>query len=257
MIKLKDILQEFEYGDKLMADPAYASSSGKWRSFMNRYYKDWEPDTDDEQKLFLAITDYLKSNVKSYLGRHRNVMKKLLALKQSGKFPHILDPLSAEDHVEGVYRGMSIPQSQLEDLIRSEKVKPYARQNWWEIPYNATISSRSMEAPILSVSSDPFKASNFALDNAKRGINADRYPIVAYSTYSKIADRAFMNPDFLDLFTSFNEKEYWLLDPSKGIPTSGILFPDIQYHPAAKLFADSNPELFDLIDRLAWTRPKL
>ena len=55
MIKLKDILKELEYGEKLFADPSYSTSSGRYQNLIKQMYDgETEPDTDEEKAMLEA-----------------------------------------------------------------------------------------------------------------------------------------------------------------------------------------------------------
>ena len=83
MIKLRDILAEFDYGRFLWADPAYASSSGKYRAFIEKAYKGaMELDDMEEAQLWTQLQYYLKHNQKDGLD-----------LKAFGQHPQLLQAL--------------------------------------------------------------------------------------------------------------------------------------------------------------------
>lgn len=91
MIKLTEILAEFEIGDKLFADIGNkAGPHARWKDWIKRLYApDYEPNTEDEDKLLTLLSAYLENPDSGDFSSALN-LKELLPLKK--KFPKILDP---------------------------------------------------------------------------------------------------------------------------------------------------------------------
>lgn len=111
MIKLKDILFEFEIGNTLLGDPTNLYKPEKWKELGIPF----EPNTDDERKLVHLMQKWItrpdKARKDSQLGE---MLKQLLPLKS--KFPKILDPSQGRNLYEGksLYRGTLLP---IEDVM--------------------------------------------------------------------------------------------------------------------------------------------
>lgn len=211
MIKLRDILAEFEYGELLWADPAYASSSSRYRRFIDHAYKGaLEKDATDEALAWMQLQNYLKLNQKDALDMR--TFTELAKLKS--RFPAILDPgLSAADQV---YRGMTLPLDQTAELVSDPKVMIVPRlKDWYYLaPIKRDIRSRS--EGFISVSADWAKAADFALGRSPIG----RWPIVTTTVYKDVAPNAFMNPEFLTTVGGHEEEEFWIL--GNTLPVVGI-----------------------------------
>ena len=94
-MKLEDIYEKLNVGDKLWADEGgVASLAKRWKGFIDKLYApDYEPNTDDEEKVLELLMNYFRTNKSGELGAY---LKDLLPLKS--KFPQILDPRS-QDYV--------------------------------------------------------------------------------------------------------------------------------------------------------------
>jgi hypothetical protein len=211
MIKLRDILAEYEFGKLLWADPAYVSSSGRYRRFIDKAYKGaLEKDATDEALLWMQLQDYLKLNQKDALDMR--AFSELSLMKK--RFPAMLDPgLSADDLA---YRGMTLPLDQTAALVSDPKVmiKPRHEDWYYLAPIKRNIESRS--EGFISVSADWDKASSFALGRSPIG----RWPIVTTTVYKDVAPNAFMNPEFITTIGGYKEEEFWILGST--LPVVGI-----------------------------------
>ena len=90
-MKLKKLLKEFEAGDKLFADRGNnAGSTTNWKNWIEKMYApDYEPNTEDENKLLTLLSAYLENPDSGDFSSALN-LKDLLPLKK--KFPKVLDP---------------------------------------------------------------------------------------------------------------------------------------------------------------------
>ena len=203
MIKLRDILAEFDYGRFLWADPAYASSSGKYRAFIEKAYKGaMEKDDMEEALLWTQLQYYLKHNQKD--GLDLKAFGELARMKDD--FPAILEPGLAPDDM--VYRGMTIPLEQALELVADPKVFVLPRSTDWYAAKPVVRNIESRSKGFISVSSDRRLAAGFVSTGRSY---PGRWPIITCTPYSAIADKAFMNPDFLTAVGGYEEQEVWVL----------------------------------------------
>ena len=129
-MKLKRLIKEFEVGDKLFADRG--NKAGPMRAWTNwietMYDPDYEPNTEDEDKLLTLLSAYLENPDSGDFGSALN-LKDLLPLKK--KFPKVLDPSvpsTARERAGGgstdlagyndhVWRGATMKLSTLQKLL--------------------------------------------------------------------------------------------------------------------------------------------
>lgn len=205
MIRLRDILTEFQYGEKLWADPAFASSSRKYRQFLDRIYNgELEPNTEEETAVFTAIKAYIINNDKDKL--RPEMIDDLLALKR--EFPDMLDPKTAATHVTDVFRGMTVAIDALPGLIeKATNVYSDIAEDWILLSGIGTdIQSRS-EGGFVSFATTLASAGSFAGGRSP----IDRWPVITRTPYPKVAKRALWNPDFLTTLAGYDESEIWLI----------------------------------------------
>ncbi|MGA0303254.1 MAG: hypothetical protein ACO3K3_04275 [Schleiferiaceae bacterium] len=224
MIRLRDLLREVEYGQKLWADPAFASSSAEYRRFLDRIYKgELEKDTEQELAVFMALKKYLQLNEKDRIDS--KMIADLMALRY--KFPGILDPESAEQRVDEVYRGMTVSIEALPGLIeraaRVSRVGTWIAGGEWIrlVAVDTDIESRS-EGGFLSFATDLRSAAGFSGGRAPAG----RWPVVTSTPYAKVAKAALWNPDWLTMVGGYEESEIWLI--GQRFPVQDLYI----YHPA-------------------------
>jgi hypothetical protein len=208
MIKLKNILKEFDFGEKLWADDAYGSSSGPYRSLIKRMYKgEYEKDTPEEMELWSAIKDYLKNADKDGVSSHRSDIKQLLSLKK--QFPLMLDPATKIKAGDTIYRGMT---GQLDKIVKyidqATSIEQYGGDSRWLMLRGvaATLRSRSDQG-FISATWKERQAKDFGIMNQKN----DRYPIVGMSAYGKVAGRSIISPKFATILSGYDEGEFWIL----------------------------------------------
>ena len=129
-MKLKRLIKEFEAGDKLFADRGNnAGSTTNWKNWIEKMYApDYEPNTEDEDKLLTLLSAYLENPDSGDFGSALN-LKDLLPLKK--KFPKVLDPSvpsTARERAGGgstdlagyndhVWRGATMKLSTLQKLL--------------------------------------------------------------------------------------------------------------------------------------------
>ena len=208
MIKLRDILKEFDFGDKLWADDAYGSSSGPYRSLIQRMYNgEYEKDTPEEMELWSAIKDYLKNAQKNAVSTRESEIKELLSLKK--RFPQMLDPATDISAGESIFRGMTADLDTIVKYIgQATRIHDWGMDSRW-------IMLRGVQATVISRNNQGFISatykSNTARDFAQMNQRDNRYPIIATSTYAKVANRSIIAPSFATVLAGYDEGEFWIL----------------------------------------------
>jgi len=209
-MKLEDIYEKLNVGDKLWAD-IEGEQREDWGKFISKLYApDFESNTDDEKKVLKALANYFRTNKSGELGVY---LKDLLPLKS--KFPQILDPQlqgyipAASEDTEWVsnggdyaWRGATMPLNQAQKLIRDAEYKhtPFFSNRGFVINQpNITYVSRG-ERGFTSFSSDLKGAIQF---KGKMGTDAVS---VIYGV-KKSNPNLVMNPDASDSISVFKENE--------------------------------------------------
>ena len=206
----RDIQERLDVGDKLWAD---VDGGGKksWNDFISKLYApDFEPNTEDEEKVLGLLMNYFRTNKSSGLEIY---LKDLLPLKS--KFPKILDP-QAQDYIPAAseetewvsnggdyaWRGATMPLSQAQKLIRNAEYKHtrmFSDRGFVINQPNITYVSRG-ERGFTSFSSDLRGAIQF---KGKMGTDAVS---VIYGV-KKSNPNLVMNPDASDSISMFKENE--------------------------------------------------
>lgn len=75
---------------------------------------------------------------------------------------------------------------------------------------NTQITSRGKKG-FLSATYDPQIATTFLSMNSGE---KNRWPIAAVTTYSELADKAIMNPEFIEIMGGMGEEEFWIVGSS-------------------------------------------
>ena len=222
MIRLRTLLQEFEYGKLLWGDPH--DSAPEYREFIAQVYKGaMEPDTTAELRVWDQLRGYLRSNKRGALDQ--DTLTQLMRLKR--RFPAILDPgLAASDRV---YRGMTMPVAELVELIQTPGITVTSLQtsayagayagDWFRLD-RVTRQIVSRREGFVSVTLDWIVARDFAHGNARRIGTENRWAIIADIPYAAVARRALMNPDFLAAAGGYEEREIWIV--ARSIPADVI-----------------------------------
>ena len=231
MIKLKNILSEFDFGDKLWADSAYGSSSGPYANLISLMYgKDgYEDDTREEMDLWSAVKDYLKDAEKDGVSRRRDDVKELLSLKK--RFPRMLDPRTDIGVSDTIYRGMTAELDQIIKYIsQATSIEQYQGQFRWLLlkGVRPTITSRSDQG-FISATWKQKQAQDFGIMN-QRGT---RYPIVAMSPYNMVANKSIIAPSYATMLSGYDEGEFWILGDT--MQSEGLLI--------------GNPEVYGVFHR--------
>ena len=206
----RDIQERLDVGDKLWAD---VDGGGKksWNDFISKLYApDFEPNTEDEEKVLGLLMNYFRTNKSSGLEIY---LKDLLPLKS--KFPKILDP-QAQDYIPAAseetewvsnggdyaWRGATMPLSQAQKLIRNAEYKHtrmFSDRGFVINQPNITYVSRG-ERGFTSFSSDLRGALQF-----KGKMGSDAVSVI-YGV-KKSNPNLVMNPDASDSISMFKENE--------------------------------------------------
>ena len=206
----RDIQERLDVGDKLWAD---VDGGGKksWNDFISKLYApDFEPNTEDEEKVLGLLMNYFRTNKSSGLEIY---LKDLLPLKS--KFPKILDP-QAQDYIPAAseetewvsnggdyaWRGATMPLSQAQKLIRDAEYKHtrmFSDRGFVINQPNITYVSRG-ERGFTSFSSDLRGAIQF-----KGKMGSDAVSVI-YGV-KKSNPNLVMNPDASDSISMFKENE--------------------------------------------------
>ena len=206
----KTIREKLNVGDKLWAD---VDGEGKksWNDFISKLYApDFEPNTEDEEKVLGLLMNYFRTNKSGELGVY---LKDLVPLKS--KFPQILDPRAqgyipaSSEETEWVsnggdyaWRGATMPLSQAQKLIRDAEYKHtpmFSNRGFVINQPNITYVSRG-ERGFTSFSSDLKGAIQF-----KGKMGSDAVSVI-YGV-KKSNPNLVMNPDASDSISMFKENE--------------------------------------------------
>ena len=226
MIKLKDILKELDYGKKLWADPTYNkfTNQDEYKTLLKKMYKDTSPDgyyletdTYEEEQLWYAIKSYIEEG-----GEPMNFkLRDLLSLKNN--FPQMLDPGLLINPGDKIYRGMTDTVNNVVEYIKkAEDIEWFGRIKQRSAKMvnrgkyillkgvNTQITSRGKKG-FISATYDPQIATTFLSMNSSE---KNRWPIAAVTTYSELADKAIMNPEFIEIMGGMGEEEFWIVGSS-------------------------------------------
>lgn len=230
MIKLIDLLKEFEFGEKLFADPddpiVSRGNSTEWTAFMRKVYNNnYESNTNDETYLLNAIKTYLNSSDKKDITP--DMLKDLLTIRN--KFPNILMPPS---HITTLYRGMTMDMNSLIKIVQdATEIKKEGHDDKRLIlkDISRTITSRAKD--FISMSTDRRIAERFPAGlafNISALLDSGRYPIIVVVDIQDVKDKVLMNPDFLDAVIGFRESECWIV--GSDLPAKDLIIINPIYH---------------------------
>ena len=208
----RDIQERLDVGDKLWADGGgVAVLLKRWKGFIEKLYApDYEPNTEDEEKVLGLLMNYFRTNKSGELGVY---LKDLVPLKS--KFPQILDP-QAQDYIPAsseetewvsnggdyAWRGATMPLNQAQKLIRDAEYKHtrmFSDRGFVINQPNITYVSRG-ERGFTSFSSDLRGAIQF-----KGKMGSDAVSVI-YGV-KKSNPNLVMNPDASDSISMFKENE--------------------------------------------------
>ena len=209
MIRLKDLLKEFEYGNKLFADIEDENLINP--EFLDKLIaKPEEENTEDEKKLLKALSSYFSKDVLKSIDV--TVLKKLLALKS--KFPKILDPYASEEKLKYAYRGTTIG---IDTLLKAINNGSLAKDGYNTYVINnpkITIQSKGSTG-YLSFSTKMINANSFALTRmlGNRGIVLIKQGLFPVTPEVSLKNANFLfNPEFVRVVSGYDEDEILLID---------------------------------------------
>ena len=207
-----NIQERLNVGDKLFAgEDGVVGFRKQWKQFINKLYApDYEPNTEDEEKVLELLMNYFNYNKSGELGVY---LKDLLPLKS--KFPQILDP-QAQGYIPAsseetewvsnggdyVWRGATMPLNQAQKLIRDAEYKHtrmFSDRGFVINQPNITYVSRG-ERGFTSFSSDLKGATQF-----KGKMGSDAVSVI-YGV-KKSNPNLVMNPDASNSISRFMENE--------------------------------------------------
>lgn len=205
MIKLLDLLKEFEYGKQLFADIGDENIVNP--EFLDDLISKTEPNTDDEKKLLKALSDYFSEGIVKNIDV--SVLKKLLQLKP--KFPKILDPNKTRNS-GFAYRGTTMEIDTLLKAIKNGNLDKNGYNTYVITDPGITIQSKG-SAGYLSFSIELVEAEIFTVgltarhkDLLKKGL----FPITAEVDLKN--PNFLFNPEFVKVLSGFDEDEILLID---------------------------------------------
>lgn len=183
-LKLRDILEDLDYGERLFADP-----EDSWKVDPD-LIKPFEPNTEQEKQLLKALQDYFRQPSSKI---DPKMLRDLYKLRD--KFPKILKP---KPGLDTVYRGATID---LPTVMSAKWIK------YSEGYYTTDITAvKSRRKGFISVSENTAEAKFFAGQN--RAGN-DRIPVI-YDIPVK-QNKVLFNTDFTNGISRFSEDEMLLL----------------------------------------------
>jgi len=238
VIRLRKLLQEFEVGNLLWADSSDTRRSGYFQKFLNTVYGDEiEPNTPEEAAALERIESFILNNdIKTPSGvRTLNEPKKFIKdlLKLKPKFPAMLDPLYNNPKLSNdayIYRGMTTELSIIIHTIQYAKSFERIRaqnDNHYISVKHPKVSIKSRAKGFMSFTTGSQKLSGLAVADIFTGQNlwsasgAGRWGVIIGIRYGDIADKALLNPEFVEAIGGWGESEIWLLE--------GKIVPDVLY----------------------------
>jgi len=246
MKSLKQVLKEFDYGNKLFADPntidTATGEKDKYKQWLASKGIETEKDTDEELDALIQIARYIEDGTSMYgkksaefITRHGKLLK--------DKFPEIMDPEHG-GKISTLYRGASMPvdavvQAIGKDAEYQKRIKPggdlyeYIMANpstwydyidefrtkqkpeygggWWTaINYSGEATSRNDQG-FLSTTTAQDIAKSFGAGSIIKKIEAKRWSAFISIPFDKVRARAFINPNWAAYIAEYEESEVWIL----------------------------------------------
>jgi len=256
VIRLKDLLKEFEYGNKLFADIEDENLINP--EFLDKLIaKPEEENTEDEKKLLKVLSDYFSKDVLKTIDT--SILEKLLKLKS--KFPKILDPSMSAKKLKHAYRGTTIGIDTLLDAINNGNLSKAGYKTYVIENPQITIQSKGSTG-YLSFSTEMVHADSFAYDVAdgNKIIKLIYRGLVPITAEVSLKNANFLfNPEFIMAFSDYEEDEALLID-TKYTPSAIYMTDPLKFHRPDRLiknldqFADQgfsiNPGYYKLKEKL-------
>lgn len=223
MIKLKDLLNELDFGKYPFTDPAAANldmmKQMSLQRLIDKYNYIQEPNTKDEQNLLKDLSKYFEDESNTI---QASELKSLLTVKS--KFPGILDPAKYEDS-SYIYRGTTIP---IKEVLKYEWTKYPSQYSGfvYECKSPVAITSKGTRGfSSFSVYEDT--AADFAWEQNEEAYENNVVPVVT-SIYTSNPNALF-NPEFSKLFNIHgNEGEVLYIGNSyKSVKTTLMYVADV------------------------------
>lgn len=234
MIRLRNILQEFEYGDRLFDDPKQFSMISRADTSFMKYWAPYikgEENTSDEYHLLSALRSWSEDPPdEQWLNQRVDDLKFLLTLKN--KYRKILDPSESKfAHPKYVFRVATIPMSTavkaLKTLSSNELRTDYSNKNPIDIDIPITLKSRSKRGYYSFTTQ--FDVAMSLAGHAQSG--AAKYDQIYYDkripAIIKVehnSPRLLFNPDFFEGISRYGAESETLYVDSK-IEAAGIVLP--------------------------------
>ena len=249
MKSLKQVLAEFNYGDKLFADPKTIAGATdeeekykQWLASRGIGPDDYEADTDEELQALIKIARYIEDGSELYgkysaefIARHGKFLK--------DKFPEIMDPEHG-GKISTLYRGASMPvdavvQAIGKDAEYQKRIKPggdlyeyimlnpsswydyidefrvkfkteYGGDWWTAINYSGEATSRNDQG-FLSTTTAQNIAKSFGGGSIIKKIKDKRWSVILSIPFDKVRAKAFINPNWAAYIAEYEESEVWIL----------------------------------------------
>ncbi len=246
MKSLKQVLKEFDYGNKLFADPGTIASATqeeeKYKQWLASKGIEFEDDTDEEYEALFQIARYIEDGAEhnakhaaTFITKHGKLLK--------DKFPEIMDPEHG-GKISTLYRGASMPVDAVVQAIGKDaeyqkrikpggdlyeyimlnpsswydyidefrtKQKPEYGGGWWTaINYSGEAASRNRNG-FLSTTTAQDIAKSFGGGSIIKKIEAKRWSAIISIPFDKVRSRAFINPQWAAYIAEYEESEVWIL----------------------------------------------
>ena len=260
----EDFLLEFDYGKQLFADPDTIAGTDKFKkkdytNWLKSIGSKIEPDTKEEEDILQDFMDYFENGI-SIWQRH---IKTLIGLKKKypqmldpqdyfdfdmayrgasipiSQFLRIVNnnkayqkngkaylkklKKTAPPYEPGIYGSLKHKT----EIKKQNWVKPFIEDSSKVMQLHdikgETYESRG-DKGFISLTTSPLDAKKFMMENQLAHIAKGRMPVVIHVDYSKIAKKAFMNPEFVTKLTTWEEDEF-LVEGSE-LPIKEITFPN-------------------------------
>jgi hypothetical protein len=237
MIKLINLLKEFEYGTDLFSDLDDENVVNK--QYITSLISKKEPNTNDEKIFLKALNKYFSDNIEKTIDV--NVLNKLLQIKS--KFPNILDP--SKSKYSSAYRGTTIDI----DVLLGSDIKFYNFNVYNIKSPNITIQSKGSTG-YLSFSNSYQQAELFSIVNSKdinKLISTNTFPIISRIDLKN--PKLLFNTEFTRAISEFDEEEFILVD-NKFIPNDIFIVKPNNIFSKIKNIKKTAPKFYELQSKL-------
>ena len=184
-----------------------------------------ELNTSDELR-FLKFIDHYVYAPHDYKGKlDPELLKDIKDLqKLKKKFPLILDPTKESEPRKYAYRGASIQTDELEKLIKKaksiDKTVIFGNSGYY-VKVDGTVTTRS-DKKFISFTTKYLLATRFYIKSMNRNMDNWRERSECILEVPIKSPNLLFNPDFINMFSNFNEHETWYINKGNEIDISGI-----------------------------------